>query len=286
MDNVITTEGLTKRFGDKTAVDGLDLRVKKGEIFGFLGPNGAGKTTTIRLITTLENKDSGTVRLNGYDIEKDKIKAKTSIGVIQQHISLDNDLTVMENLVCHAMFHKLPKDVRKERVEQLIEYLEIGEYRDYKVTSLSGGWKKRVSIACALIHEPTILFLDEPTVGLDIQARRLIWDIVRKLNSDEKTVFLTTHYIEEAEALCDRVAFINQGRIIALGTPEELCRKVGSTAVEYFDGTRKTNYMYFEDRERANEFVNTLDTKDTVIIRNTNLEDCFVELTGKKVVAE
>jgi ABC-2 type transport system ATP-binding protein len=283
LDDIISVKGLTKTFSKKVAVDHIDLDIKKGEVFGFLGPNGAGKTTTIRLITTLENKDSGTVSINGYDIDKDPVKAKVSIGVIQQQISLDNDLTVIENMICHAKYHKMPKQKYMEKIEYLIKYLGIEEYRTYKITSLSGGWKKRVSIACALIHDPQVLFLDEPTVGLDIGARRLIWDIVRKLNSDGTTIFLTTHYIEEAEALCDRVAFINHGKIVILNTPDELCKIVGTVAVECFDQMKKTTYAYFNTREEANEYANTLDPKSTVTVRKTNLEDCFVKMTGDSV---
>lgn len=283
-DNIISVRGLSKAFGKKLAVDDVDLDVGSGEIFGFLGPNGAGKTTAIRLMTTLTNKDSGKIVINGYDIDHEQIEAKTSIGVVQQHVSLDNDLTVSENMICHARYHKMPKGRMTERIEELIRYLGIDEYRDYKVTSLSGGWKRRVSVACALIHEPRILFLDEPTVGLDIRARRLIWDVIRKLNSDGTTVFLTTHYIEEAETLCDRVAFINRGRIVTVGTPEELRRSVGNVAVESFaNDTRETTYRYFEDRDLANRFIDTLDGNHTVTVRNVNLEDCFVEMTGDTV---
>lgn len=283
MEYIISVKGLAKTFNKKIAVDHIDLDIQKGEIFGFLGPNGAGKTTIIRLITTLIGKDAGTIMINGYDIDKDPVKAKTSIGVIQQQISLDNDLTAIENMICHAKYHKMPKQKGIEKIEYLIKYLGIEEYRNYKITSLSGGWKKRLSIACALIHDPQVLFLDEPTVGLDIGARRLIWDIIRKLNSDGTTIFLTTHYIEEAEALCDRVAFINHGNIVVVNTPEELCKIVGDIAVENFDKTKKTNYAYFNTREEANKYVTTLDPKSTVIVRKTNLEDCFVKMTGDSV---
>jgi len=283
LEEIISVKGLSKSFAKKTAVDNIDLSIMKGEVFGFLGPNGAGKTTTIRLITTLLNKDSGSVLINGHDIDKNPIKAKTSIGVIQQHISLDNDLTVLENMICHAKYHKIPKKAAMEKIEKLIDYLDIEEYRNYKINSLSGGWKKRVSIAGALIHEPPILFLDEPTVGLDIGGRRTIWDIVKQLNADGTTIFLTTHYIEEAEVLCDRVSFINRGKIVETDTPENLCIKVGSTAVEAFDGHRKTDYSYFDNRDEANAYAGTLGSEYTVTIRSTNLEDCFVKMTGDSV---
>ena len=281
-EEAITVNGLSKAYNKKTAVDNIDLRVRRGEIFGFLGPNGAGKTTAIRLITTLERKDSGTVTLFGHNIDKEPTKAKANIGVIQQHISLDNDLTVIEKLINHVKLHKIPKKIGMKKVEQLIDYFDLREYLKYKTTDLSGGWKKKVSIARAMIHEPRILFLDEPTVGLDTQSRRLIWDLIRQLNSDGTTVFLTTHYIEEAEALCERVAFINRGKIVETDTPENLCKKVGSTAVECFS-ERKTTYSYFDTREEANEYVNTTNSRGMVIIRDTNLEDCFVKMTGNSV---
>jgi len=282
LEEVISVRGLSKTFEKKIAVDNIDLSIMKGEIFGFLGPNGAGKTTAIRLMTTLLNKDSGTVIIDGHDIDKDTIEAKTSIGVIQQHISLDNDLTAIENMICHAKYHKIPKKAGMKRIDELIDYFGLEEYRNYKTTKLSGGWKKRLCIACALIHNPKVLFLDEPTVGLDIAGRRLIWDIIKKLHVDGTTIFLTTHYIEEAEALSNRVAFINHGKVVEIDTPANLCIKVGSTAVEAFDGNR-TNYSYFDSREEANAFAATLNSDYTVVIRGTNLEDCFVKITGDSV---
>jgi ABC-2 type transport system ATP-binding protein len=283
LDDIIIGEKLTKRFGNKIAVDNIDIRVHRGETFGFLGPNGAGKTTTIRLLTTLSNLDSGTATIDGHDIVKDPVGAKACMGVMQQHISLDKDLTVRENMIQHGMYQKIPGPERKRRIDELVEYIGLEEYVDYKVDALSGGWKKRVAIVCALIHRPQILFLDEPTVGLDIKARRLIWDVIRKLHQNGTTIFLTTHYIEEAEALCDRVAFIDHGKIIAVGTPGELCRRVGLTAVEYFDEEKKTRYVYFSSRDEATDFAKSLTVNDSVTIRNTNLEDCFVELTGESV---
>ena len=157
------------------------------------------------------------------------------------------------------------------------------EYLDKMVDSLSGGWKRRVAIVCALFHNPDIIFLDEPTAGLDIQARRLLWDLIRKLNADGTTVFLTTHYIEEAESLCDRIGIINHGKIITLDTPQNLCEQAGKVAVEYYKEDGKTEYRYFKSREEAKDFSATLDEEYTVTIRKTNLEDCFVMLTGGSV---
>lgn len=282
-DDIIIATGLTKRFGNKTAVNCIDLRVKRGEIFGFLGPNGAGKTTTVRLLSSLATIDDGTVTIDGHDLEKEPALAKGYMGVIQQHISLDKDLTVRENMIQHAMFHKVPRGQRGRKIDELVNYVGLKEYLDDMVDSLSGGWKKRVAIVCALFHNPAILFLDEPTAGLDIKARRLLWDLVRKLNVDGTTIFLTTHYIEEAENLCDRVGIINNGDIIAVGTPNELCERVGNTAVEYYAEDRRTYYSYFKDRDTAKEFASTLGENYTVLIRKTNLEDCFVMLTGDSV---
>lgn len=283
VSDIIVVEGLVKKYGEKAAIDGLDLRVKDGEVFGFLGPNGAGKTTTVRVISTLIEYSEGKVWVGGNDIRKKSREAKRLMGVIQQHISLDKDLTVRENMMHHAMMHKIPSSERRERIERLSKHVGLEEYMDRSIDSLSGGWKKRAAIVCSLIHEPKILFLDEPTVGLDIQARRMLWDLIRKLNENGTTIFLTSHYIEEIEALCDRVGIIDHGKLIALGTPNDLCNKIGSTAVEYYGRDNKTFYRYFASRPEANEFASTLDESNTVMIRNTSLEDCFVELTGKTV---
>ncbi len=282
-ENIIYATGLTKRFGDRIAVDHIDLIVKKGEVFGFLGPNGAGKTTTVRLLSSLATIDEGTVLIGGHDLVKEPRAAKSYMGVIQQHISLDKDLTVRENMMQHAMFHKIPRAQRNEKIEELVKYVGLEEYLDKMVDSLSGGWKRRVAIVCALFHHPDIIFLDEPTAGLDIQARRLLWDLIRKLNADGTTVFLTTHYIEEAESLCDRIGIINHGKIITVDTPQNLCEQAGSVAVEYFKEDGKTEYRYFKSREEAKEFAASLGEEYTVLIRKTNLEDCFVMLTGSSV---
>ncbi len=282
-ENIISTKGLTKRFGEKVAVDHIDLNVRKGEVFGFLGPNGAGKTTTVRLLSSLATIDEGTVLIGGHDLVKEPRVAKSYMGVIQQHISLDKDLTVRENMIQHAMFHKIPRSERNQKIDELVKYVGLEEYQDKMVDSLSGGWKRRVAIVCALFHNPDIIFLDEPTAGLDIQARRLLWDLIRKLNHDGTTVFLTTHYIEEAESLCDRIGIINHGKIITVDTPQNLCEQAGKVAVEFFAEDGKTEYRYFRSREEAKEFSDTLGEEYTVLIRKTNLEDCFVMLTGSSV---
>ncbi len=282
MSDIIVIEDLVKRFDDKTAVDHLSLRVRDGELFGFLGPNGAGKTTTVRCIATLTNFDSGTITVDGFDLKKNPIEAKERMGVIQQQVSLDKDLTIRENMIAHAMYHMMGRKEREAKIQDLSDFFGLEEYLDKPVDSLSGGWKKRAAIVCAMLHNPRVLFLDEPTSGLDINARRLLWDVVRNLHARGTTVLLTTHYIEEAEALCDRVGIIDHGRIIALDTPKNLCEKVGSVAVEYQEDGR-TQYRYFTGREEANAFAAGIGGDVDVTIRKTNLEDVFVELTGKSV---
>lgn len=280
MEEIISVRGLIKNYGDKRALDGIDIHVRKGEMYAFLGPNGAGKTTAVRVLSTLAGFDSGEVYVDGHDVKKEPIKAKAAIGVIQQQISLDKDLTVWENMMVHAMYHKIPRSERRSRIDELADYIGLREYYGRKVDTLSGGWKKKVAIVCALVDRPKVLFLDEPTVGLDIQSRRSMWDLLRRLNDDGMTIFLTTHYIEEAESLCGRVSIIDHGKIIAEDTPSELSKRLGSFTVEYYNTDRKTQYRYFDSKEEADSFSKTLDDTNTVLLRRTNLSDVFVELTG------
>ena len=239
---MINIENLTKRFDERIAVAGIDLEIKSGEIFGLLGPNGAGKTTTVRIMTLLSKKNSGSVRICGYDIEEDSEKIKELIGVVPQHMSLDQDLTGREKY--------------------------------------SGGMKRRLMIGMALLHKPKILFLDEPTVGLDPQVRRKMWDLIRKMNEDGMTVLLTTHYIEEADHLCERVAVMNKGRLVAVDTPQKLKEKVGRVVVEHMESEGMIN-KFFDSREQAASYVTAL--KTNAIVRDANLEDVFIELTGRRV---
>ena len=281
MSDIIEIQDLVKKYGDKVAVNGISFTVHEGELFGFLGPNGAGKTTTVKCVSTLTNITSGTVLVNGIDVMKDQTKAKSYMGVIQQQISLDKDLTIRENMISHAMYHGMGKQERNARMKELIEYFGLEEYLDKSVDSLSGGWKKRAAIVCAMLHQPKVLFLDEPTSGLDINARRLLWDVVKKLNQSGTTIVLTTHYIEEAQALCDRVGIIDRGKIIALDNPQNLIENTGKIAVEYME-EGKTVYQYFSGMKEAQEFVAKKELDDATV-RKTNLEDVFVELTGKSV---
>ncbi|MBO5600493.1 MAG: ABC transporter ATP-binding protein [Candidatus Methanomethylophilus sp.] len=284
-ENIIEVKGLVKKYGEKNALDGIDMTVRKGEMYAFLGPNGAGKTTTVRVLSTLTGFDAGTVKINGFDSLKNPIEAKGSIGVIQQQISLDKDLTVWENMMVHALYHKIPRAERKKRIDELADYIGLREYYNRSVNSLSGGWKKKVAIVCALIDKPKILFLDEPTVGLDIQSRRSLWDLLRKLNDDGMTIFLTTHYIEEAESLCTRISIINSGKIIAEDTPENLSKRLGAFTVEHYGSDRKTQYHYFNTKDEADAYSKSLPDDVTVTLRRTNLSDCFVELTGNQIEA-
>ena len=279
-DHIVTVNDLTVRFGDFTAVDGISFGVRRGEVFGFLGPNGAGKTTTIRTITTIQRPTSGSVVIDGHDIRSDYLEARKCIGIAQQHISLDKDLTVRQNLKQHALLHKIPKSELKDKVESTASILELGEYMDRKVESLSGGWKRKTSIIASIIHDPTVLFLDEPTAGLDTRSRHMLWDLVRMLNRKGTTIFLTTHYIEEAESLCDRVAIINHGSIVAIGTVDDLRDMIGRVAVETTDENGKVSISYFQTREDAKRYTEGLDD-GYFNVRRTTLEDVFLELTGE-----
>lgn len=277
---MINIANLTKKFDSRVAVDNLNLHIEAGETFGLLGPNGAGKTTTIRILTMLTKPSAGIVTINGWNLAADELQIKSVIGIVPQHINLDADLTARENLELHGRLHRMEADERGRRIDELLAYVELAERSGDIVSSFSGGMKRRLMIARALMHRPKILFLDEPTVGLDPQVRRKLWDLIRRLNGEGITVLLTTHYIEEAENLCRRVAILDKGRLIALNSPGELCRRVGEFVAEWMeeDGVRT---RFFANRTDAAQFVGGLSAETT--IRRANLEDVFVELTGRKV---
>jgi ABC-2 type transport system ATP-binding protein len=286
MSRMIEIRGLCKDYSGQKVIDGLDLAVESGELFGFLGPNGAGKTTSIRILTTLTKPTSGQVLINGIDVARDPARVKSEFGIVQQHQSLNRDLTIAENLELHARLHHLSRVERSERIAELLDYVELSDHADYLVDDVSGGMKRRAMIARALIHRPKLLFLDEPTVGLDAHTRRRVWDLIRRMNSEGATVFLTTHYIEEAEALCKRVGVLHHGRMIAIGSPLDLRRSLGMIAVEMQVPENGTRYRYFPDRARASEFIQTLPRSEKVVMRESNLEDVFIELTGQKVTGD
>ncbi len=284
MSKMIEISGLNKNYSGKKVIDGLDLEIDHGELFGFLGPNGAGKTTAIRILTTLTKPSSGRVLINGIDVAREPASVKSEFGIVQQHLSLNRDLTISENLQLHARLHHLPKKERNQRIADLLDYVELSDHADYLIDDVSGGMKRRAMIARALIHRPKLLFLDEPTVGLDAQTRRKVWDLIRRMNVEGTTVFLTTHYIEEAEALCQRVGVLHHGRIIAIGSPLSLREKLGMIAVEMNLNGNGTEYKYFPDRVQAAQFIEGLPGTERVVMRESNLEDVFIELTGQKVL--
>lgn len=232
-ENIIEVNNLVKKFGNFTAVDDVSFNVKKGEILAFLGPNGAGKTTTIRMLTTLLRPDSGKVTVNGFDATSHMHEVRKSFGIVFQDPSLDNELTAFENLDFHGNLYNVPKKLRRSRIEQLLDFVGLKDRRNDFVKTFSGGMKRRLEIARGLIHHPKILFLDEPTLGLDPQTRNSLWQYIKKLNKEEQmTVFLTTHYMEEADKIADEIAVIDHGKIIAEGTSRELQNKTKTNSLE------------------------------------------------------
>jgi len=230
---MIKVRNLTKKFNGFTAVDNISFKIKKGEIFAFLGPNGAGKTTTIKILTTLLNPTSGKVSLNGNDPTKNQDQARRSFGIVFQDQSLDDELTAYENMEFHGILYKMPKEIRRKRIEQLIKFVELWDRKDELVKKFSGGMKRRLEVARGLIHHPRMLFLDEPTLGLDPQTRSHIWNYIKDLNREEgMTIFFTTHYMEEAEKVAQKIAIIDKGKIIAQGTAEELKQNTKTKSLE------------------------------------------------------
>ena len=217
---IISVKKLTKKFDDFVAVDNISFDVQEGEVFAFLGPNGAGKTTTIKMLTTLLNPTSGTIMLNNFDVVKNSRDTRKSFGIVFQDPSLDTELTAYENMEFHAVLYGLPQRIAKPRIKELLELVELADRKDDFVKNFSGGMKRRLEIARGLLHHPKVLFLDEPTLGLDPQTRNHIWNYIKDLNKREGiTVFFTTHYMEEADRVADRVAIIDHGTIIKEGTP-------------------------------------------------------------------
>jgi ABC-2 type transport system ATP-binding protein len=221
-DAIITASGLTKRYGRILAVDHINFKVKKGEIFGFLGPNGAGKTSTIRMLTSLTKPTSGTAMIAGRDCVRDSLAVKREIGVVSEVSNLYNEISAWDNLMFIGELYGVNESARVERSKQLLEVFQLYERRNDRVIGYSKGMKRRVRIAAALLHRPKVLFLDEPTSGLDVQSSRLIRSLVKELNKEGMTIFLTTHYIDEADQLCDRIAIIKQGKIVVEDSPEKL----------------------------------------------------------------
>ena len=230
--DIITTNKLTKKFDKLIAVDAISFSVTKGEIFGFLGPNGAGKTTTIKMLITLLNLTKGSATVAGFDVRKQRDQVRKSIGVVFQEPALDTELTGKENLDYHARMYGISRDKRKSRINEVLHLVDLEDKKDVLVKNYSGGMKRRLEIARGLMHYPTVLFLDEPTLGLDSQTRRAIWDYIKKMNKEEgTTIFLTTHYMDEADYLCDRVGIIDHGKILVIDSASNLKNSIGNDVI-------------------------------------------------------
>jgi ABC-2 type transport system ATP-binding protein len=230
---MIDIKNVTKKFGDFTAVDNISLNVGKGELFAFLGPNGAGKTTTIKMLTTLLQPTSGEIFLDGHNVTENPNATRKSFGIVFQDPSLDNELTAYENMQFHAILYGLTKAQYVDRIHKLLELVELTDKKDHFVKTFSGGMKRRLEIARGLLHLPKVLFLDEPTIGLDPQTRNHIWNYIKNLNTQEQvTIFFTTHHMEEVERYAERIAIIDHGKIIERGTPDEILKKSGKNNLE------------------------------------------------------
>ena len=230
---MIQVDNLTKKFGDFVAVDDISFTVNDGEIFAFLGPNGAGKTTTVKMLTTLLHPTAGVIKLDNINPVLEPELARRQFGIVFQDPSLDDDLTAWENMDLHGVLYDMPDATRRERCEELLKYVDLWDRKDSLVKEFSGGMKRRLEIARGLLHEPKILFLDEPTIGLDPQTRNLMWDRLQKLNEAQKmTIFLTTHYMDEADRMASRIAIIDHGKIIATGTSDELKKQTNTDFLE------------------------------------------------------
>lgn len=304
---IVEVNDLKKQYKDMEAVKGVDFTVSEGEIFGFLGPNGAGKSTTIKMLSTIIKPTSGKAEINGFDNVKEKNKVRESIGLIFQENTLDEKLTAHENLKLHCRFYKVPKEKREERIQEVLEIVDLSDKRKAIVETFSGGMKRRLEIARGLLHYPRVLFLDEPTVGLDPQTRNHIWEYILQLKEKAGiTIFLTTHYMDEAE-ICDRVAVMDHGDLIALDTPETLKTNVGgdiiaiatvdnaqarrALEVDYLlEVTEKDGVLTFQvakGNEFLVQFVKDFPiTIETVNLRRPTLNDVFLQLTGREIRGE
>ena len=305
-EELIVARGLTKKFGDFTAVDGIDFSVYRGESFGLLGPNGAGKSTTMRIIGATSQRTSGDITILGKDPEKFGPQIRAHLGVIPQKDNLDEQLTVTENLYIYGRYFGLSPKFIKGKVDELLEFAQLEEKRDAKVESLSGGMKRRLTIARALVSEPDILMLDEPTTGLDPQARHILWDRLFRLKEKGVTLVITTHFMDEAEQLCERLIVIDRGKIMAEGSPTDLIKRYSSKEVlEVRFGSEKNEelaeklkdkcerlevlpdriLLYAEDAEQSlEEIMKSGMHPKTSLVRRSSLEDVFLRLTGRTLV--
>lgn len=305
-ESLIIARGLTKKFGDFTAVDGIDFEVAKGESFGLLGPNGAGKSTTMRIIAATSLRTAGDISILGRDPEEHGPQIRAHLGVVPQQDNLDTELTVTENLYIYGRYFGLSKSYLKNKVEELLDFAQLEEKRHAKVESLSGGMKRRLTIARALVSEPDILMLDEPTTGLDPQARHILWDRLFRLKEDGVTLIITTHFMDEAEQLCDRLVVMDKGHIMAEGSPAELIKKYATKEVlEVRFGSERNKEVAPTLREmcerieelpdrillyvdNGEELLEQIAAKklhpNTSLVRRSSLEDVFLRLTGRSLI--
>ena len=307
--SIIETKNLTKKFDDFIAVDHVQFSVEKGEIFGFLGPNGAGKTTTIKMLTTLLFPSDGSASIAGFDILNERAKVREHIGIVFQEPALDTELTGKENLDFHARMYGLTQDNRKKRITQVLSLVDLLDKKDVYVKYYSGGMKRRLEIARGLMHSPTVLFLDEPTLGLDAQTRRAIWEYIKQLNKEEgTTIFLTTHYMDEADFLCNRIGIIDHGKILVIDTTNALKKSVGHDVITLICSNREQLQKRLEQEswvsnirlhdsfltlgvERGEEKIPTIFdiaraihvSISSVDVRKPTLDDVFLYYTGRSM---
>ena len=278
--HAIEVDSLTKKFGDFKAIDNISFDVEEGEIFGFLGPNGAGKSTTMMILTTLLKPSSGKVLVGGHDILSDAKKVREKIGYVQQEISVDEFLTGRENLYLHARINHIPGNLIKSRIDDVLELVELGEKQDHATLTYSGGMRKRLDIANGLLSRPSVLFLDEPTVGLDIQTRRKIWSYIKKIRKDfGMTVFISTHYMEEADELCGRIGIIDFGKIQVIDTPKSMKRAIGNEIISFNLVDGKANQDTLIDQINNIEFVKEVKNKqDLITVFSTNSNEVIPKI--------
>jgi lipooligosaccharide transport system ATP-binding protein len=303
---LIHARGLTKRFGEFTAVDGIDFDVAQGEAFGFLGPNGAGKTSTMRMIACVSPVTAGTLTILGLDPQVDGPRIRSRLGVIPQLDTLDTELSVKDNLVIYGRYFGLPRAEAARRADELLEFVQLGDRGSSKVEPLSGGMKRRLSIARSLINDPSVMLLDEPTTGLDPQARHLVWERLYRLKQRGVTLVLTTHYMDEAEQLCDRLVVMDKARIVAAGSPRQLIEEYSTrevTELRFPVGVQETLdgqleglgerlerlpdrvLVYSDDGEAAAVAAHQRGLQpETVLVRRSTLEDVFLRLTGRSLI--
>jgi len=277
--DMIEVVNVNKSFNKKKAVDNLSFNINEGSTFGLLGPNGAGKTTTFRMMTALLKQDSGNIFIDGKKIDRDKDSIKKNFGVVSQHFSLQSEMKVWEILELHGMLHNINKKTRENKIYNLLKFSDLYADRDKLSKYLSGGMKRKLMLIRAVMHEPRILFLDEPTVGLDPVSRRDIWILLKDLKKKGLTVVFTTHYIEEAERLCDEILLMHKGRKIEKGIPKDLVKRIGSYTVETYE-QGNLEYYFFKEHKESLEFAGK---RQEVNIRKSNLEDVFITLTDTRV---